>query len=123
VTAHPTTWVVFVDRFGTPIDIETRCVIAIKTSKYGGAMLANGTITKIVPLVEAFGTWHSTGPKSRTPWWREDQLNKRHQTDYYPPQNIHGDVALPRAYVASVLVDDERRARTVPFGENLIVAA
>jgi hypothetical protein len=79
--AHPTDGSALADRFSEYVCVDARCVIAVRTSKYGGARLAEGTITKIVPLIEAIGTWHATGPNARTPFWREDQFNKQRQTE------------------------------------------
>lgn len=119
---HPVSGQTLVDRFGEPINVGSRVVVPFK-QKYttsNGAKLFDGTIKRIVPLVEKPGSWRSTGPNSRVPWMRLDQANKSHQTEFYPPDD-RGIIDDSRAYIAIVEVDGVDRALTVQFGQNLIV--
>ena len=114
------------DRHGTPIHLGAECVIAQKASRYGGANLVDAVIQKVTPLVlhpRHYGqTWHSTGPRSRIPLVREDQLSRSHQTEYLAKVDESlGAVDLSTAFVASVKVPNRDRLITVPFGFNLIV--
>src|SRR4051812_46236147 len=76
------------DRFGCPVFIGAKCVIAKKKRTYGGAGLFDGTIEKIVPLLEKFPGQMSypTENTSRVPYVGEDKIGRpKAPTEYSPP--------------------------------------
>jgi hypothetical protein len=119
---HPdASGVLLSDRFGSPLAVGDRVVIPVKRSPVSGyraSSLSEGTITKLVPLMahpNSLGQWHSTGPNSRVPMVREDQLGRSRPTEYLMPSDD-----LSKAFIINVDFHDGMPATVVPFGWNVI---
>lgn len=71
----------YTDHLNNPIDVGDIVVRSI-TSGYGSSLVFE-RVEEIIPLVERPGTWLSTGPNSRVPLVREDQVNKKNAAEYH----------------------------------------
>lgn len=85
---HPTNLHRLVDHLGHEINVGDTVLIPVRRrTSIGGAKLVKGKIERIDPLVERPAAhWHSTGPRSRTPLYRERQINTKKATEFldYP---------------------------------------
>ena len=90
----------YTDQFGNPIDVGS--VVTYTTLNYKSAYQNFAVVEKLIPLVESPGQWHSTGPNSRVPFHREDQLNNSRPTDFYVACDTKGNPLPEKLYVAQV---------------------
>ena len=102
----------YTDSIGNPISVGDVVVYPVK---YGSGSAENrfGLVKDLIALVEkpisAGSTWLSTGPYSRIPYVREDQVRRAYPTEFYVPSDDNGRVRADKAFVARLFPVDQNR--------------
>jgi hypothetical protein len=107
----------FTDSLGNPINVGDRIVYPTQQGS-SSARMSYAYVDRLIALVEAPGMWVSTGTNSRTPWVREDQVDKQGWTSQYPARDVDNRVIPEKAYIIGT-----RPARKVLLPDGKVVIA